>query len=435
MQNEPMRSPGNDARQGLFTRLQSLEKRIGTWAVFVACTASVAVIGGTAFGHIFNLPDVAFYLKIAQGDTAQVLQPFASRQLGPLVCRAIASLLHISVDSAFLVEGLVALLVLVGIVGFLLLRAGAGNPMFIAIGGLATWAALFNGLALPDLWYAAMLGIFLLLLYQKHFLAAAFLLFPLFLSRESTILVLVCLLIAGWRRMRGIDSAVAIVASIAGALTVKMLTAGAMSNGEQMSPLLYMAGKVPWNLAKNVLGLPLWSPLNPGNCSAPQWQVPLHIARLSTLGVCGYEPVLPAWTLRLALSCFGLLPLLVLYLWKKTPGSLWTSDLLLRFCVLYGALSFLIAPALGSSVPRLFNYAWPLFLVAAPMLATLHLRLPGKFAWPLVALHLVVAWSAALNTFNPMSLSEELATVLALACAYVGGWMLLRQATPVSSPI
>ncbi len=406
---------------------------MGSWAVFVACTALIAVIGGTAFGHIFNLPDVAFYLKIAQGDTAQVLQPFASRQLGPLVSRAIAFLLPISVDSAFLVEGVASLLVLVGIVGILLLRAGAGKPMFIAVGGLATWAALFNGLALPDLWFAALLSIFLLLLHQKHSLAAALMLFPLFLSRESTILVLLCLLVSGWRRMRSMDYAAAIIASVAGMLTAKALTAGAMSNGEQMSPLLYLAGKVPWNLAKNVLGLPLWSSLNSGNCAAPEWQLPLHIARFSNVGVCGYEPSLPAWTLRLALSCFGLLPLLAIYLARKTLLSFWSGDLLLRFCLLYGALSFLIAPGLGSSVPRLFNYAWPLFIVAAPMVAARHLCLSARFAWPLVALHLVVAWSAALNTFNPMSFPEELATVAGLACAYLAGWLLLRRATLASS--
>ncbi len=428
-----MRPSGNQARQGLSSRLLSLENRLGAWALFVGCTALVAVIGGTAFGKIFNLPDVKFYLQIAAGDTAHVLQPFASRQLGPLVCRALTSLLPVSVDSAFLVEGMTSLLVLVGGVGFLLMRAGASQRIFLAIGGLAFWAALFNGLALPDLWYAALLSIFLLLLYRKHFLAAACMLFPLFLSRESTILVLVCFLIAGWRLMRKVDCAAAVIASIAGVLTIKMLTAGSMANQEQMSPLLYMAGKVPWNLAKNVLGLPLWNPHNTGGCTTPQWQVPFHFAGLHALGVCDFEPNLPAWTLRLALSSFGLMPLLVIFLCSKAPRSLWTSDLLLRFCILYGALSFVLAPGLGSSVPRLFNYAWPLFIVAVPMVASRHLRLADKFAWPLVALHLVVAWSAALNSFNPMSLPVELATVLALASAYVAGWLLLRQSTLIPS--
>lgn len=416
------------------TRSPSSPVPLGPWALFLACTATLSVLIGTAFGDIFDLPDVEFYLKIAQGDTAHVLQPFALRQLGPLVCRAIAAALHVSINTAFLTEGVISMLVLVGIVGFLLLRAGARATMLLAVGGLAFWAALFNGLALPDLWFAALLSIFLLLLYQKHFLAAALMLFPLFLSRESTILVLVCLLVAGWRRMRMVDYAVAIIASFAGMRIVKILTSGGMSNREQMSPLLYMAGKVPWNFAKNILGLPPWNPLNTASCATPQWQMSLHLGSVSAFGVCAWQPALPAWTLRLALSSFGLLPLLLIYLWRKTPRPLakprpiLPTDVLLRFCILYGALSFLLAPELGSSVPRLFDYAWPLFIVATPMLAIRHLSLPGRIAGPLVALHLAVAWSAALNTFNTMSFMLEAVTILALASAYIAAWMLLRQA-------
>jgi hypothetical protein len=180
MQNELMRPPGNEGRQDLWSPLRFLKNRPGTWALFVAGTALVAVIGGTAFGRIFTLPDVKFYLEIAQGNTAQALQPFASRQLGPLVCRAIAAMLHVSKTEAFVTEGVASLLVLFGIVGLLLLRTGTNTAMLCAIGGLAFWAALFNGLALPDLWYAALLSIFVLLLYEKHFLAAAVLLFPFF---------------------------------------------------------------------------------------------------------------------------------------------------------------------------------------------------------------------------------------------------------------
>jgi hypothetical protein len=431
---EPMRPSGDETAQERAPQERVLQPSsrgipIGIWTLFVASTATVSVLVGTAFGDIFDLPDVEFYLKIAQGDTAHVLQPFALRQLGPLVCRAIAALLHVSVNAAFVTEGVVSLLVLLGIVGFLLLRAGAGTAMLLAVGGLAFWAALFNGLALPDLWFAALLGILLLLLYYQRFLVAAFMLFPLFLSRESTILVLVCLLVAGWRRMRKVDYAVAVIASLAAMRLVKILTSGGMSNREQMSPLLYMAGKVPWNFAKNILGLPPWNPLNTASCAVPQWQTSLHLGGVSAFGVCAWEPALPAWTLRLALSSFGLLPLLLIYLWLKTPRARWTTNVMLRFCILYGALSFVLAPELGSSVPRLFDYAWPGFIVAAPMLAIRHLRLPGRIAWPLVALHLAVAWSAALNTFDTMSFTFEALTILALACAYIAGWMMLRQAS------
>jgi hypothetical protein len=180
--------------------------------------------------------------------------------------------------------------------------------------------------------------------------------------------------------MRGVDYAAAVIASIAGVITVKALTTGSMSSQEQISQLLNMAGKVPGNFAKNALGLPLWNPLNTGSCASPQLQMSLHLGGMTAIGVCAWQPVHPVWTLRLALSCFGLLPLLLIYLWRTSPRPIWTSDLLLRSCILFGTLSFLIAPGIGSSAPRLFNYAWPLFIVAVPMLATQHLRLSGKFA-------------------------------------------------------
>ena len=129
------------------------------------------------------------------------------------------------------------------------------------------------GLGLPDLWYAGLLSIFLLFLYQKHFLAAALMLFPLYLSRESTILVLFCLLVVGWRRMSALDYGVAIVASFSGMRIVKFLASASMANREHLDPNLYLAGKVPWNFAKNVLGIPLWNNLNQGNCAAPQWRI------------------------------------------------------------------------------------------------------------------------------------------------------------------
>lgn len=417
----------NQAPTGSLFAQQSSKTWLRTWAVFVASSAAIALSAGAALGHIFTLPDTEWYLKIAQGNSGAVLQPFVVRQLGPLVCRALASVLHVSIESAFLMEGTVSLLVLLGIVGFLLLRAGVNPIMLAAVAGLTFWSELFNGLALPDLWYAALLGIFLLFLYQKRFLAAALMLFPLFLSRESTILVLFCLILVGWRRMRVAVTGVAVLASYAGMQIVKLLTAGGLSNREHLNPMLYMAGKVPWNFAKNVLGFPLWNNLNAGNCAVPQWQTSLHIGGVHTIGFCAYNPEISLWTLRLALSCFGLFPLLLIYLCLKRSRSIWTEDVLLRFCLVYGAISFFLAPELGSSVPRLFAYAWPLFVVAVPILATKYLMIPRRIVAPLLVLHLAIAWSATVNHSNTMNLVPEILMLLAVVGAYATAWMLVRQ--------
>lgn len=424
--------PGSPAidRQPLLETPQNWKS---AWVLFVAASAAIATLVGSAMGRIFTLPDVGWYLKIAQGQSDTVLQPFVLRQLGPLVCRALASALPISIETAFLIEGAVSLLVLLTIVGFLLLRAGASPILLAAIAGLAFWAEMFNGLGLPDLWYAALLAIFLLFLYQKHFFAAALMLFPLYFSRESTILVLFCLLVAGWRRMRILDYGAALVAAYAGMRVVKMLSAGGLSNREQLSPMLYMAGKVPWNFAKNVLGLPLWNSLNQANCAVPQWTTTLHLGRTLTVGACTYQPAFQFWTLRMALSCFGLLPLLLIFLCIKKHRALWSDDVLLRFCLLYGALSFFLAPALGSSVPRLFAYSWPLFVVAAPILVIQFVSMPRRIVAPLLVLHLAISWSATFNHFNRMNFLPELVLLLAVGCAYIGSWMLLRQSKVASA--
>jgi hypothetical protein len=378
---------------------------------------------------MFTQPDVAWYVKIAQGETGKVLQPFASRQMGPLVCQALMGVLHISVYSAFVVEGVAAILVLLGIVGLLLLRANANAIMLAAVGGLTFWSMLFNGLALPDLWFSAMLGVFLLLLERKHFLASALMLFPLFFSRESTLLVLICLLVAGWRRMPRVDYAVAAIASIAGMGVVKALTAGGLSNSDQMSPIIYMAGKVPWNFTTNVLAIPMWSNALQGHCATPMWQTSLHIGGMSSIGICGFDPAIPAWTFGVALSSFGLLPLLFVYLWRNLPHSIWSKDVLLRFCLVCGVISFLLAPTLGAAVPRLFGYSWPLFAVAVPMLAVKHLTMNPRIAVALLVLHLAVAWSAVLYTVDTLELAARVALLLALAGAYALGWFLLRKGT------
>jgi hypothetical protein len=208
---------------------------------------------------------------------------------------------------------------------------------------------------------------------------------------------------------------------------VKHLTLGGLSNREQISPLLYLAGKVPWNFAKNVLGIPPWNNLNQMNCATPHWQTALHIGGITSVGVCEYNPTASLWTLRVALSSFGLLPLLFLFLVWNKQFSFRTEDVMLRFCLLYGAIAFLLAPELGATVLRLFGYAWPLFVVAVPILAVRYLVVPRWAAIVLVCAHLAIAWSVMLYRNVPLNLEREVILLLAILATYAGGLMLLRQ--------
>lgn len=403
--------------------------------LFVALSALLAMVAGIAEGGVWTQSDVDWYVGIAGGQTSSVLQPFASRQLGPLLVRGMMHLLHFDVHTGFAIEGVVCLLATLTLVGYILLRSGVPTFSLIAVGGLTVWATLFNGLALPDLFYSALVGLFLLFLYRERYLWAALMLLPLYVARESTILLLVCFLIAGWRLIRPVHALIALVAAFAGMRIVKHLVAAAPGNRENISPLAYMVGKLPWNFAKNVLGLPLWASNNSSNCAVPRWQWGLHLGSIHAVGVCSYKPSYTLWTVFLALTSFGLLPLVCVYLGRRFPRLLWPESMILRFCVVYGVISFLLAPNLGASVPRLYSYAWPLLAIGAPLLALRFLNLPPKSARWFLLLHLAVSWSMLLE-HRLLPVVPEVLLVFAAAIAYVVAWRMLAksEAAPMARP-
>ncbi|HEY0161048.1 MAG TPA: hypothetical protein VGB69_00065 [Edaphobacter sp.] len=395
---------------------------------FVASVGFLSIVGGFVMGLNFELSDSGWYQAIADGKTAQVMQPFASRQLGPLVVRLLIQLTHLSLPHAFIVEGIFSILLLLSMVGIFLVRGGVPRWLLYAVGGLAFWPQLFQGFVLPDLWFSALLGVFLLLLSRKRYFSAALFLFPLQVSREATILVLLCFLIAGWRRIRLVPGLTAVVATYAGMRVVKMLTAGAVGNQEKISPLLYMAGKVPWNLLKNVLGLIPWNNYTP-TCSKPIWSMPLHLGHITSVGVCSFRPENSLFTTTVAMTSFGLLPLFAAYCWKKKLLSLSPESVLLRFCLVYGAVSFLMAPMLGTNTPRLFGYGWPLFVVAVPLLIVPRITRSPRNAGAFLTLHLALSWSFLLFLYKG-SFSLLLPNLLMLAwciLAYGAGWVLLSR--------
>lgn len=403
----------------------SLRVQLRRWIAFVLLTSTLAIVAGWAMGGVFTRPDTKEYLSIARGQTRSVMQPFANRQLGPLVVRGASRLLHISIERAFIAEGVLSLLVLSGITGFLLVRVGVDALTLLGIGGLAFWPILFNGFVLPDVFHAALLSVFLLFLFQRHYFWAALMLLPLYAARESTILVFACLLIAGWGRMRVRDYLAAVAALVAGMSLVKMLVAGSQANREHVNALVYLVGKVPWNFSKNVLGLPLWNNRNDNTCS-PLWQFHLHLGGIQSVGVCAYNSGYQISTLRLLLGMFGLLPLVLILLWRRNPRLIWPENLALRFCVLYGGISFLLAPALGASVDRLIGFGWPLFILGVPILALQSLRLSLRTRICLQTLHLLVAWVAVPDVLYG-TFATRAGLLILEAAIYAAAWALLKR--------
>lgn len=398
------------------------------WLWFSLVASASAVLLGRVFGEWFADSDIPYYIDIAKGNMAAVLQPYASRQLAPHVARWLAELCHTSVQWGFIVEQVISLVVLTAVLGWLLDAFDTELWMLIAIAGPSFWAQSFNGAGLPDLWYSALLVLFLVFLYRRSWLLASAMLLVLYVSRESTLLVLICFLIAGWREIRFQGRVVAVAASIVGMITTRSLIPPGTENREHFGPVAYMAGKVPWNFLKNVAGFAPWNNLNPGNCSTPRWTIAVPFGAMHMVGLCSYNPLLPLTTLRVALSSFGLLPLLLVYVWIRRSTAFSLDSVVLRFTLIYGVASFLLAPELGSSVSRLFSYAWPLFFVALPlMLSGEGIRPLSSTAAKFVGLHVAVSWSAALRPGGFSEVSFNLIMIGTICVANVAGWFLLSR--------
>jgi hypothetical protein len=327
---------------------------------------------------VYVAGDARFYLGIATGDYSQVMQPFASRQLGALIVAGLMHLMHCTVERGFVFEGTASIVVMLVAIYYLVLKTAAPRWMLFTIAFVPFWSFLLQDLVLPDLWYSALLAVMLVMLDGEHLLAAAMMMFPLMLSRESTSLTLVCFLIAAWTRLSWRDRAVAVISAVGGSVVVKHLAARAQPNSEHLSESIYMLAKVPWNFMNNILGLAPWSNVNTQFCSVPRWTLPLHLGRVHAIGVCGFS--ITGWVLAsdAALSEFGLLPLLVGFLWWRSR-KVKQSNVLLRFTLLYGTMSILLAPVLGTWLARLIGYAWPIFFVALPLLFD---RFPQKAVRP-----------------------------------------------------
>ena len=379
-----------------------------------ALVVLLAVAVGASTGKLFTDSDAAHYLALAAG--RPVAEPFAARQLAPLLVRALTHL-GLTLHQGFWLLGIASLAFFVGAVSLLMERAKAPRWIAFAVLGLYFWGLAFSGMVLPDLFYAALLSAFLLLIQSKHYAWASAMLFPLMVARESTILVLLCWLLVAWRTLTWSKRLLSVAATAAGALAVHLLAAGSGGNREGLSPILYLVGKIPWNFAKNVLGLEAWANLNP-SCGTPIWHHAFALGPLHDIGYCAIQPQYPIRLIAYALATFGLLPLL---LWRvaQAPDPTPYPNLLTRFCLLYGLAAYLMAGLLGYSVQRLYGYGWPAFLVALPALAGAARWRGLRWLLAFLALHFTASWLEWRVDKLPL-----LAAELALWAA--GAWLLHR---------
>jgi hypothetical protein len=302
--------------------------------------------------------------------------------------------------------------------------------LIIALIPLPFWFNTFRDYRLPDLPYAALVMVYLLALRKRWWRWASGMLIPMFLTRESTFLIAAIGVPVLWWLAGRRAGLIQFGGALAGMTASKFSARHALPNQHHINDTLYLIGKIPWNAAKNLFGIILWTNTLPVLPPVHSWNVPhwLPLGSIHQVGYSGFDATQPLITSILLLGAFGLGGCIAFCLVLKTSlrQLLPREEPYLCIAAIYGAVIFLMSPMLGASLSRLFTYGWPLFLVYLPaIMPRLWRNWPVWTVSVLVGLHLFVAWAQTIRLiYFPFALGCEVA--LLLACNLVAAWLVLR---------
>ena len=379
--------------------------------------------------------DSYWYRMMAAGGNAA--KPFGNRVLAPFVVRLAARLTGCSLDQGFYALGLTGIWALLCGVLMPVLRRKQAVGLCLAILPMFFWQDLFRNYFLPDLPHAALLAIFFLMLRARWWYAAAAMLLPLYLARESTLLVSLIAVPVVWRLVGRGTGLLFLVFSLLGVGASKSASRHALPNIHHLDDTLYLMAKVPWNFSQNVLGLHLWANTFVDEPIPPHvWRLPpsLHLGTIHAVGY--YPPSLhaPLQSLMILLLLFGLGPCAVLCLLYRVPWRrlLPPGEPYLWVAAIYGAVAYLLAPSLGASLFRLVGYGWPLFFIYLPaMLPRVWTRWRVWQVACLLGAHWLPCWLIIRGSVR----SAALQVAIVLLADALGAILLLRQTTAEPQPV
>ncbi|MHA1686995.1 MAG: hypothetical protein ACTSYD_11425 [Candidatus Heimdallarchaeaceae archaeon] len=347
--------------------------------------------------------DSYWYIELAEGRPYNVVRPFSSRILHPAVVRAISGIGNLNTSQSFFVVGFLALVALITEV-LLMLRLTTPYPPVIGVAIVFTpfLLHLFRDYYLPDLFHASLLGLFLILLMNQKLWASLLILLLLHLTRESTILLSLCIvLVSLYKSQRRYAIAVFVITAI-GMVFTSIATRLGQPNIHEINALLYMLFKIPFNFSKNILGVQLWTNTLALRCSEsfphdpiftvsiPSW---LRLGSIRAIGIYDFNPLRPLKTLQLLLTLFGIAPTLVIFSLKKVRKQiLINNSVWFLVALMYGLVSFFVGTSLGTSVRRLIGYGWPAFWLVTPVLMVRYYYLDRRYSIHLLLYHVILCW-------------------------------------------
>ncbi len=308
------------------------------------------------------------YFQMAQGHPETAYNYYAGRMLHPFAARLLAAAVPMDLHRAFLAVAAMALFALCLFLGLYAFQLKLNPWLLIPLLSVPAVITLYRGYYFQDLFHAMLLAAFFVL-YSFSAWAALPLLLLLHLTRESTLLLSVWLVVVSLRRRAwALALSIAAVAIIGMSVTNAAVHA-ALPNKHGMNLLELYVLKVPYAFCNNLLGLVFWTDTNAAtiNCVPSRvFNVAGHLGSIHQVGFCGFRPRLILQTLAAFLAPFGVEPAIMARWLRKNWRALPTRGHVFQTAFGYGATCLILAPLIGTSPARYFLYAWPLFWLALP---------------------------------------------------------------------
>lgn len=419
----------------------------------VAITLALGSLIAAAFRPSVYAPyaEGKVYVDLARGASSQIPSLYSGRLAHPLMVRMIARIANVPIDAHVFfwvsAASLIAFLVFLG--AYYGLEYSAAGSIWICLLVTATVVDQYRNYYWHDLFYVALSALFFLLLRVKPWVSPLILLL-LYLTRESTIVLVVSLLaVSAIGRRWKLSLASAGVGAV-GLTADFLLAARALPSKHGFSLFKLDILKIPYNFAYNICGLVFWTNTDVSTLPPPVWKahVPLwlHLGNIRQIGYCGFFWQNPVRTFLVLATAFGVLPLAIVRVAKSRKWVIpWPERLDIATALVFGTLMFVLTPLVGTLPARYVLYAWPLFWIFG--VALLHRAFPNwKTRAYIIVVSACISWTPAvvrlflgppvsgpesISTLNANGLLPSLAIVLALNAI---AWPLLATGKPAGVP-
>ena len=402
----------------------------------------IILLLGWEFIYINHI-DNHYYVEMSKGEF--VMKPFSARILYPYAVRSFQNSSGCSLDQAFFFANSFALILFIFSVTWLLSKITSSAWLALPILVTPYVIRSFVHVYLPDFFYAALVGVFFMLIYRNYWGSSLLLLILIYFTRENALFLCVALFLAGLFTSRPKWAGAAIIAMVAGITVTSLAGRGGPPHPYQMNHLLYLALKLPKNVLYNVFGTLIWTNVYADvghpviTFSLPSW---LSFGTLHTIGICPPQPLVCLNTLMLLLTTFGVAPTLLVFLLKRTPKQLLSGmPLWLMVAMIYGISSFIFSVAVSYDVMRLLGYAYPAFWLAVPALFVLNKYTDKLTLGKIMLFHVMAAWLPWLINIpwfvDKVDLASPLPFLLAISGSLIFHYCAiraLRNNIPLSQP-